>query len=285
MGLTRIDSPSFIAQVASAGLACIGLMVALGAGNVRGDESNEAALRPREVIPLFNGRDLTGLTTWLKDTRHDDPRRVFRVTDGLLHISGDGHGYVATAKPYRDYHLIVEYRWGKRTDGGKFVRNSGILLHATGPDGGAGGTWMSSIECQLAQGCVGDLIVIRGRDAAGETIPVQITSDVIVGPDKRPRWKEGGERRVFTGGQLWWSRHDPDFKELLDTRGRDDVESPLGEWTRIECLCAGNRISVKVNGITVNSCYDIQPSSGKILIQSEGFELFVRKFELRPLKK
>ncbi|MGZ3336771.1 MAG: hypothetical protein ACXVBV_15690 [Isosphaeraceae bacterium] len=68
---------------------------------------------------------------------------------------------------YRDYHLIVEHKWGKRTDGGKFVRNSGILLHATGPDGGAGGTWMSLIECQLAQGCVGDLIPIRGKDEAG----------------------------------------------------------------------------------------------------------------------
>ena len=98
---------------------------------------------------------------------------------------------------------------------------------------------MSSIECQLAQGCVGDLIVIRGKDATGETIPVRLTSDVVLGPDKRPRWKEGGKPRIFTGGQLWWSQHDPDFKELLDTRGKDDVESPLGEWTRVECLCDG----------------------------------------------
>ncbi len=117
------------------------------------------------VIQLFNGKDLTGLYTWLKDTKRDDPRKVFSVHDGLLHISGDGFGYLATEKEYRDYHLVVEYKWGKKTDGGKFVRNSGILLHAIGPDGGAGGTWMSSIECQLAQGCVGDLIVIRGKDA------------------------------------------------------------------------------------------------------------------------
>jgi hypothetical protein len=254
-------------------------------GNLWGDETKEAIVSPREVIPLFNGKDLSGLTTWLKDTKHDDPRQVFKVSDGVLHISGDGDGYVATEKPYRDYRLIVEYKWGRRTDGGKFVRNSGILLHATGPDGGAGGTWMSSVECQLAQGCVGDLIVIRGQDAAGETIPVQITSDVILGPDNRPRWREGGQKRIFTKGQLWWSLHDPDFKELLDTRGKDDVESPLGEWTRVDCVCEGNRITVQVNGTTVNSCYDVDPASGKILLQSEGFELFVRKFELHPLKK
>lgn len=240
-------------------------------------------ISPREVVPLFNGRDLSGLSTWLEGTGQDDPRRVFRVTDGLLQITGEGHGYVATREPYRDYRLVVEYRWGERTDGGKSVRNSGILLHATGPDGGAGGTWMSSVECQLAQGCVGDLIVIRGRDAAGGVIPVRLTSDVALGPDRRPRWKEGGEPRAFTGGQLWWSRHDPEFRELLDTRGRDDVESPKGDWTRVECLCEGSRITVRVNGTTVNRCYDVSPAAGRILLQSEGFELFVRKFELHPL--
>jgi Domain of Unknown Function (DUF1080) len=241
-------------------------------------------VRPEGIVRLFNGKDLTGLTTWLKDTRRDDPRRVFRVENGLLRITGDGFGYVATDRAYRDFRLVVEYKWGTRTDGGKFVRNSGVLLNAVGPDGGAGGTWMSSIECQLAQGCVGDLIVIRGKDEQQQVIPVRLTSDVVLGPDKRPRWKPGGEPRVFTDRQLWWSRHDPDFMELIDTRGKEDVESPLGEWTRVECLCAGDRIKVLVNGIAVNECYRVSPSAGKILLQSEGFELFVRRFELRPLK-
>ncbi len=240
-------------------------------------------IRPAEETKLFNGKDLTGLTTWLKDAKREDPRKVFSVKDGVLHISGDGFGYVATAKEYKDYHLIVEFKWGKRTDGGKYVRNSGILLNATGPDGGAGGAWMASIECQLAQGCVGDLIVIRGKDAKGAVIPVAFTSDVVLGPDKRPRWKKSGDQRVFTKGQLWWTKHDPTFKEFIDTRGKDDVESPLGEWTKVECLCQGNRITVKVNGHTVNHCYDAFPAAGKILLQSEGFEVHVRRFELRPL--
>ncbi len=239
---------------------------------------------PTDVLVLFNGRDLSGLSPWLKDTKESDPRGVFRVEDRLLRISGEGDGYIATHDAYRNYHLIVEYKWGKRTNGGKFVRNSGILLHATGPDGGAGGTWMASIECQLAQGCVGDLIPIRGKDDAGSDIAVRITSDVANGPDARPRWSPGGKSQVFTGGQLWWSRHDPDFKELLDTRGRDDVESPTGEWTRVECLCNGDRITVRVNGTTVNECREVFPAAGKILLQSEGFELFIRKFELHPLK-
>jgi hypothetical protein len=252
---------------------------------VRGDSPKAEATRPAETISLFNGKDLSGLRTWLKDTRREDPRKVFAAEDGTIHISGDGFGYLATTKEYRDYRLSVEFKWGERTDGGKYVRNSGILLHAVGPDGGAGGSWMSCIECQLAQGCVGDLIVIRGKDEKQETIPVRLTSDVVPGPDRRPRWKKGGEPTVFTGRQLWWSRHDPDFKELLDTRGKNDVESPAGEWTRVECVCAGKRIRVIVNGTTVNEAYDVFPAAGKILLQSEGFELYVRKFELRPLEK
>jgi hypothetical protein len=265
---------------------CAALLLGAGAASLPGEEPKSDPVTPKgDVIRLFNGKDLAGLSTWLKGAKRADPRKVFSVRGGHLHISGDGFGYVATDNPYRDYHLVVEYRWGKRTDGGKYVRNSGVLLHAVGPDGGAGGAWMSSVECQLAQGCVGDLIVIRGKDEKGKVIPVQLTADVALGPDKRPRWKEGGAPRVFTRGQLWWSMHDPGFKELLDTRGKDDVESPLGEWTRVECLCAGKTITVKVNGTTVNKCYDVYPSAGKILLQSEGFELSVRRFELHPLKK
>jgi hypothetical protein len=96
---------------------------------------------------------------------------------------------------------------------------------------------------------------------------------------------KGGKPTIFTDRQLWWSQHDPDFKELLDTRGKNDVESPPGEWTRVECICAGASITVRVNGTTVNQADQVFPASGKILLQSEGFELFVRKFELRPLTK
>ena len=92
-------------------------------------------------------------------------------------------------------------------------------------------------------------------------------------------------KQTFTGRQLWWNQHDPDFKELLDTRGKNDVESPLGEWTRVECVCEGKTITVSVNGTKVNRAYDVFPASGKILLQSEGFELYVRKFELTPLGK
>ena len=243
------------------------------------------AIRPTQTIQLFNGRDFTGLYTWLKDSGREDPQKVFSVQDGVLHVSGEGMGYIATDKAYRDYHLTLEYKWGERTYRAKYVRNSGVLLHATGPDGNRGGVWMNSIECQLAQGCEGDLIVIRGADADSKARPATITSETVMGPDKRTRWKRGGQHTIYSGKQFWWSQHDPEFKELLDTRGRWDVASPLGEWTRVECLCAGDRITVKINGQEVNECFDVVPSAGKILLQNEGFEVMFRKFELKPIER
>jgi hypothetical protein len=134
---------------------------------------------------------------------------------------------------------------------------------------------------------VGDLILIRGKDEKGEEIPVRITAETELAPDKRRhRWKEGGEKKTFppTRGQFWWSKHDWDFEELLDTRGKNDVESPVGEWTKMECIADGDKLTIKVNGQTVNHVTDVYPSAGKILLQTEGSEIYFRKFEIGPIK-
>ncbi len=248
-------------------------------------DSKEVPTSPKDIIKLFNGKDLTGWHAWVKGTGLEDPKKVFTAHDGVIHVSGEVNGYIATDKEYRDYHLTAEFKWGEKTYGATGVRNSGILVNAIGPDGAANGVWMSCVECQLAQGCIGDLIVIRGKDADNKEIPVSFKAETVLGSDKHPRWKKGGEAREFTRGQLWWNKHEVDFKELIDTRGKDDVDSPLGEWTRMEVICAGDRMTVIVNGHTVNECYDVHPAAGKILLQSEGFEVYFRNVELKPLKK
>lgn len=239
-----------------------------------------------KVIPLFNGKDFTGLYTWLKGQgRNSDPKGVFTFQDGSIHVSGDGMGYIGTQKAYRDYHLIVEYKWGTKVDGSGYVRNAGVLLHGTGPDGSTkDGIWMASLECQLAQGCEGDLIAIRGLGDNGDSISVDLASETTVAADGKTRWTKGGQKTPYSGHQFWWSKHEPFFEEKLDTRGKDDVASHLGEWTKVECICKGNRVTIKINGVTVNEGLDVWPAGGKILLQSEGSEIYYRGFELHPLK-
>ena len=246
---------------------------------VRGDEARP----PEGVERPFAEPELAAFTKWLKTTGHEDPQGVFRLEDGVLRCGDEDMGYVATKRAYRDYHLTVEYRWGRKRPQPTSVRNTGVLLNAIGPDGAAKGVWMTSIECQLAQGCEGDLIVIRGTQADGSPFPGTLTSLTRIAEDKNTRWDPQGQPVTYSGRQFWSSRHQPFFKEDYDARGTDDVASPVGEWTKVECLCSGSRITIKINGHTVNEGYDVVPAAGKILLQSEGDEVFFRNLELRPL--
>lgn len=267
--------------------------MAMASGFSLADEprGDEGPIRPKETISLFNGKDLQGLYTWLEDTGREDPRRVFFVQDGILAISGDGWGGIATEAEYRDYHLTVEFKWGDRTWGRreKSARDSGILLHCIGPDGGYGGQegkpgpWMTSIECQIIEGGVGDLLVVGGKDEEGAPIPASLTAEVEPDRDGEPCWSRGGSKKTIASGRVNWFGRDPDWKDEVGFRGKLDVESPHGEWTRVECDCDGDRVTILVNGQIVNEAERLVPSAGKILLQTEGAEIFIRKFELRPI--
>jgi hypothetical protein len=268
-------------------LALIGLL------SVSRSHAEEKALVPKETISLLDGKDLkTNWYSWLQDTGREDPRGVFTLQkDGTLHISGDGFGGLTTHKEYANYHLVLEYRWGKKTWQNRktAARDGGLLLHAQGPDGNFGGSkdkpgpWMTSIECQIIEGGVGDILVLQGNDAQGKKMDASVVCEQVNDRDGEAVWKQGGEKKRFTSGRINWYGRDPDWKDTLGFRGKNDVESPGQEWTTVECFCRGDQLVYRVNGTIVNRASDIFPTQGKILLQTEGAELFVRKLELRPL--
>src|SRR5208283_4601482 len=88
-------------------------IVLLGTGFGAAEDKKTDPIRPTETIKLFNGQDLTGFTTWLKDTKREDPKKVFGVQDGVIRVAGMPMGYLATDKAYQDYHLSLEWKWGK----------------------------------------------------------------------------------------------------------------------------------------------------------------------------
>lgn len=252
----------------------------------------EEAISPKEALALFNGKDLSGFTSWLVDSKREDPRRVFTVADGMLRISGDGLGYLATDKPYRDYRVVVEFKWGLRNWRGREgkARDSGLFLHSAGPDGNSydgGGAFKAAIECNIMEGAVGDFLLINGKGADGKRIPLRATAEAAEGRDRDgwPTWKRGGGRVTLDrGGRISWSGRDADWKDVFGFRGKGDVESAAGEWTRVECACEGRKITVSVNGTVVNEAVEVEPSGGKLLLQCEGSEIFFRRFELHPVK-
>ena len=196
---------------------------------------------------LFNGKDLEGWTVFIRhaDKSTDprsDPKGVFKVEDGVLHVSGQEFGGLTTVDEFESYRLVVEFKWGtkKWPPREKVVRDSGILMHCVGPEK----VWTKSIECQIQEHDCGDFWMVDGT-----TLKV--------------------------GGKV-----EPRFKKKTT-----DAEKPTGEWNTVEVICDGGKITNIVNGVVVNEGTDASVTKGKILLQSEGAEIFFRKVEISPLKK
>src|SRR5207245_7142136 len=67
-----------------------------------GDHQTPATGKP---IKLFNGKNLQGFDTFLeKHGLNQDPDKVFRVHDGMVHVSGAEFGYFITQKEYEQYY-------------------------------------------------------------------------------------------------------------------------------------------------------------------------------------
>jgi hypothetical protein len=265
----------------------------LAAGAV--PEAAPPAITPERTIVLFDGRGLGSFYTWLVDSHRDDPDRVFTVADQIdgapaLRISGEHWGGLVTREAYRDYHLVVEFRgglltWGERRHA---ARDSGVLVHGQGPDGNTApdfnGAWMRSLEAQVIEGGVGDLILVAGYDQDGQRLVPRLTAPVTPDRDGEPVYDPHGEPRDLEGGRLNWSRRDPAWEDRLGFRGRADLESPAGEWTRLEVIADGNRVTNIVNGTVVNRGSGSSLTEGRILLQSEGAEIYFRRVELQPLR-
>jgi len=195
--------------------------------------------------PLFNGRDLDGWYSFLKNKgKNNDSNQVFTVSNGLLHITGQEFGYIVTDKVFTDFHLVVEFKWGEKKYPPRenVVRDNGICYYVVPEDR----VWPRSVECQIQEGDCGDFWLIDSVTA--------VVDGVNMGPTKNTRV----------------------------TKKRDN-EKPTGEWNRIEVIAQKGKCTHIVNGVVVNEGENVSLRSGRILIQSEGAEIFYRKIEIKEL--
>ena len=174
---------------------------------------SEKTKMQKSGLQLFNGKNLNGWYTFLKDRgRNNDPNKVFTVTKGLLRISGEEFGCITTHNEFENYHLIVEFKWGDKTYPPRQnnARDSGILLHSVGEDGGSQGIWMYSIECQVIEGGTGDFIVVGdGSEKFSLTCPVareKQGSSYIFEPS--------GNTVPINEGRINWFGRDPEWKDI-----------------------------------------------------------------------
>lgn len=128
-------------------------------------------------------------------------------------------------------------------EGTKKGANNGVLLHTTTPN--ALGPWPKSVEAQLGEGNAGDIWTI------GTTIEI-----------------DNKEKRKF------------DRRHVNLT---DGSEKPFGEWNKYVIVCAGDTITLIVNGDVVNYGWNASQTKGAIALQSEGAPIEFRNIVLRTL--
>jgi hypothetical protein len=140
------------------------------------------------------------------------------------------------------------------------------------------------VEAQVIEGGVGDIILVEGFDPGGGKVQPRLTARAGTDRDGEPVYDPRAEAREFASGRINWYGRDVDWQDRLGFRGKEDVESPYGEWTRLEVIADGDRITNIVNGKVVNQGTRSTFTEGKILLQSEGAEIYFRRVDLEPLK-
>jgi len=241
---------------------------------------------------LFNGKDLKGWDVYIGrpfDTiskkfageplgLNNDPLKVFSVVteDGkpAIRVSGERFGGISTIHEYKNYHLRLEFKWGKlkwhpkRND----KRDSGLLYHAVGSHGADGGFWMRSQEFQIQEGDCGDYWGVAGGVADVPAIKV-------------------GQKFVYTPGSplVPFSEKGPNGRNCTKS---PDGEKPTGQWNVIDLYCFGDTsvhiVNEKVTMILYNSRQwqdgsETALTNGKIQLQSEGAELFYRNLAVEEI--
>ena len=256
--------------------------------------------------PLWNGKDLDGWTTWMQapspgsdvpGLKRDadgkylepigsgrDPLKVFSVNpdvDGrpAIRISGEAFGELRTTRSLKDYHLRLQFKWGEKKwaprDAPGTARDSGLLYHVHAGPGVDGRTWARSVELQIQEHDVGDLY------AVGSAIAVRAK----VRPNTRPAlydYDPAGEWTFFSQSQ--------------GSPGRcikqPDNEKPTGEWNTVELIAfkddaihiVNGKVVMRLHGpVRIDASALTPVTSGPIILQSEGAEVFYRDVEFQPI--
>jgi hypothetical protein len=200
-----------------------------------------------KFISLFVPQDKENWYVFIQGAGKDkDSLKVFQFENGIIHVSGEKFAYISTTKSYSNFHLTLEFKWGEKKYPPRLnaKRDAGVLYNALMYSGDK--IWPRSLEFQIQEGDCGDIWL---TDSAS-----MIHADTIV--PKRP------SVRIIK------------YK---------DAEKPNGEWNKVEVIVKDGKITHLMNGVVVNEGKNPSPSSGQIVLQSEGAEIYYRNVTLQEL--
>lgn len=150
-----------------------------------------------------------------------------------------------------------------------------MLYHVHAAPGAGGRTWARSIELQIQEHDVGDLyavgsaIAVRAKARAG-------TKPTLYDYDPMGEWTFFSQSQGAPGRCI----------------KQPDNEKPTGEWNTVELVAFGEESIHIVNGkvvmrlhgpVRIDGDLPTSVTSGPIVLQSEGAEVFYRDIQFRAI--
>jgi len=255
---------------------------------------------------LWDGKSLDEWTTWMRQPEPTsevpglardangkytepigsgrDPLRVFTVSrdvDGrpAIRISGEVFGELRTKASFKDYHLRLQFKWGEKKwpprAGETTARDSGLLYHVHAAPGAEGRTWARSIELQIQERDVGDLYAV-GSVIAVHARPRAGTQPVLYDYDPTGDWTFFSQSQGASGRCI----------------KQPDNEKRTGDWNTVELICfrddaihiVNGKVVMRLHGPTrIDTEVPTPVTSGPIILQSEGAEVFYREIAIRSI--
>jgi putative membrane-bound dehydrogenase-like protein len=198
--------------------------------------------------------------------------------EGPLKVASKVYGQMRSKAVYGDFHLVLEYKWTDKTAGPRETkaRRAAIVV-----DAGAE-TPATGVGVLLQEGRLGDIGVVgRPQTEHAQKVPV-FESELLANASGERFWASGKPRQQVMDGFVHWLKHDPKWLDRKGFRGVDDLESPIGEWNRLEVLVSQGTLQCIANGVKVNEARGIAAAQRHVALNVTGAELVVRRFELHP---
>ena len=198
-------------------------------------------------VQLFNQKDLSGWYAYEPEAgKLTDASALFSIDHKMIRLYGPKAGYLMSEQSFSNFHLTAEFRWNTDTT---FVRkndkkNSGLMYLV--PNDTPDALWPKGIQFQIKEGSTGDFILLK-----------EITMEVK------------GEK-VGPGASVV-------------SKNFFNAAKPIGEWNTLEVTVKDGKVIQKLNGKLVNEGKNLSVSSGRILLQYEGFPIDFRKVEVVKL--
>lgn len=202
-------------------------------------------IKAQTKVELFNQKDFSGWYAYdLEAGKQNDASKLFSIHDKTIRLYGAHAGYLMSEKSYTNFKLTAEYRWNTDTT---FIRkndkkNSGLMYLV--PNDTPDELWPKGIQYQIKEGATGDFVLLKN-------VTLEIKGENI-GPGAS-----------------------------VVSKNFFNAAKPIGEWNTIEIIVNGGKVIQKLNNQLVNEGENPSVTTGRILLQYEGFPIDFRKIELQ----